>query len=92
MKFLALAAIAIVAAQDEETTEEAAVECAETECPVTGDDGTTVCTAQEEVDASEGTIVCDAEETAGDAEAEAEGSSTLFASVAAVAVAATMMY
>ena len=90
MKFLALAAIAIVAAQDEEVTEEAAVECAEEECPVTGDDGVTACTAQSDVDASEGAIVCDAAEE--EAAVEEEGSNALFASVSAVAVAATMMY
>jgi len=91
MKFLALAAIAIVAAQDEATEEAAAPECTETQCPVTDETGTTTCTEQADVDASEGAIVCDAPAEDGTAE-EAEGSQALFAGVAAVAVAATFMY
>ena len=89
MKFLAIAALAIVAAQDEETpAEEPAAACAEGECNVTDSEtGETACTAQADVDASEGALVCDPE-----AVMEEEGSNTLFASVAAVAVAATLMY
>ena len=87
MKFIAIAAIAIVAAQDEAAAEPAAA-CAEGECNVTDSEtGETACTAQADVDASEGAIVCDPE-----AVMEEEGSNTLFASVAAVAVAATLMY
>ena len=74
MKFLAIAAVAIVSA----------MECAEGECWVT--DAETMegaCTA-----VVEGETVCDPEEAA----AEEEGSNALFASVAAVAVAATLMY
>ena len=52
MKFLAIAAIAIVAAQDE-ATEEPAATCAEGECNVTDSEtGETTCTAQADVDAS----------------------------------------
>ena len=87
MKFIAIAAIAIVAAQDEEVAEEAAA-CAEGECNVTDSEtGETACTAQADVDASEGAIVCDPE-----AVMEEEASTTLFASAAAIAVAATLMY
>ena len=84
MKFIAIAAIAIVAAQDEEVpAEEAAAACAEGECNVTdAETGETACTA-----VVEGETVCDPE-----AAVEEEGSTTLFASVAAVAVAATLMY
>ena len=81
MKFIAIAAIAIVAAQDEAAAEPAAA-CAEGECNVTDSEtGETACTA-----IVEGTV-CDPE-----AATEEEGSTTLFASVAAVAVAATLMY
>mgnify|MGYP000085316351 FL=1 len=81
MKFIAIAAIAIVAAQDEMAAEEVAA-CAEGECNVTdAETGETACTA-----VVEGQTVCDPEAT------EEEGSTTLFASVAAVAVAATLMY
>ena len=90
MKFIALAAIAVVAAQDDAAPEEAAAACAEGECPVTDDAGETKCTAQADVDASEGAIVCDA--PAEDGTAEEEGSQALFAGVATVAVAATMMF
>ena len=77
MKFIAIAAIAIVAAQDEE-----AAACAWGECKVTdAETMETACTA-----IVEGTV-CDPE-----AATEEEGSTTLFASVAAVAVAATLMY
>ena len=83
MKFIAIAAIAIVAAQDEEVTTEEAAACAEGECNVTdAETGETACTA-----VVEGETVCDPE-----AAVEEEGSTTLFASVAAVAVAATLMY
>ena len=82
MKFIAIAAIAIVAAQDEMATEEAAA-CAEGECNVTdAETMETACTA-----VVEGETVCDPE-----AAVEEEGSTTLFASAAAVAVAATLMY
>ena len=91
MKFIALAAIAVVAAQDEAAAEETeATTCAEGECPVTDEAGVTTCTAQADVDASEGAIVCDA--PAEDGTMEEEGSSALFAGLAAVAVTATMMY
>ena len=51
MKFLAIASIAIVAAQDDSTAEPAA--CAEGECNVTDSEtGETTCTAQADVDAS----------------------------------------
>ena len=85
MKFIAIAAIAIVAAQDEEVpAEEAPAACAEGECNVTdAETGETACTA-----VVEGETVCDPEAAA----VEEEGSTTLFASVAAVAVAATLMY
>ena len=83
MKFIAIAAIAIVAAQDEEVPAEEAAACAEGECNVTNaETGETACTA-----VVEGETVCDPE-----AAVEEEGSTTLFASVAAVAVAATLMY
>ena len=83
MKFLAIAAIAIVAAQDEVVAEEAAA-CAEGECNVTdAETGETACTA-----IVEGETVCDEEAAA----TEEEGSNALFASAAAVAVAATLMY
>ena len=83
MKFLAIAAIAIVAAQEEEVAEEAAA-CAEGECNVTdAETGETACTA-----IVEGETVCDEEAAA----TEEEGSNALYASVAAVAVAATLMY
>ena len=83
MKFLAIAAIAIVAAQEEEVTEEAAA-CAEGECNVTdAETGETACTA-----IVEGQTVRDEEAAA----TEEEGSNALYASVAAVAVAATLMY
>ena len=84
MKFLALAAIAIVAAQDEEAPAEEVAACAEGECNVTdAETGETACTV-----VVEGETVCDPEAAA----EEMEGSTTLFASVAAVAVAATLMY
>ena len=83
MKFIAIAAIAIVAAQDEEVPAEEAAACAEGECNVTdAETGETACTAF-----VEGETVCDPE-----AAVEEEGSTTLFASAAAVAVAATLMY
>ena len=83
MKFLALAAIAIVAAQDEEAPAEEAAACADGECNVTDPETMdTTCTV-----VVEGETVCDPE-----APAEEEGSTTLFASAAAVAVAATLMY
>ena len=83
MKFLAIAAIAIVAAQEEAPAEEAAA-CAEGECNVTdAETGETACTA-----IVEGETVCDEEAAA----TEEEGSNALYASVAAVAVAATLMY
>ena len=82
MKFIAIAAIAIVAAQDEEAPAEEAAACAEGECNVTdAETGETACTVVAEE------TVCDPE-----AAAEEEGSNALFASVAAVAVAATLMY
>ena len=82
MKFIAIAAIAIVAAQDEEMATEEAAACAWGECKVTdAETMETACTA-----IVEGTV-CDPE-----AATEEEGSTTLFASVAAVAVAATLMY
>ena len=88
MKFIAIAAIAIVAAQEEEAAAEPAAACAEGECNVTDSEtGETACTAQADVDASEGAIVCDPE-----AVMEEEASTTLFASAAAIAVAATLMY
>ena len=81
MKFIAIAAIAIVAAQEEVPAEAAA--CAEGECNVTdAETGVAACTA-----VVEGETVCDPEAT--DVE---EGSNALFASFAAVAVAATLMY
>ena len=81
MKFATLVAlVAVVVAQEE---------CAEDECNVTttddAGDETTVCTAQSEVDADDA-VECDAEE-----EEEESSSSALFASVATVAVAASMM-
>ena len=83
MKFIAIAAIAIVAAQDEEAAAEEVAACAEGECNVTdAETMETACTA-----IVEGETVCDPE-----AATEEEGSTTLFASVAAVAVAATLMY
>ena len=83
MKFIAIAAIAIVAAQDEEAPAEEAAACAEGECNVTdAETMETTCTV-----VVEGETVCDPE-----AAAEEEGSNTLFASAAAVAVAATLMY
>ena len=83
MKFIAIAAIAIVAAQDEEVPAEEAAACAEGECNVTdAETGETACTV-----IVEGETMCDPE-----AAAEEEGSNALFASVAAVAVAATLMY
>ena len=92
MKFIALAAIALVAAQDEAATEEAAPMCdAETECMVTGEDGTSACTLLSDVEASAETdapLTCDAPAM----DEEMEGSSALFASVATVAVAASMMF
>ena len=78
MKFFALAALALVAAQDA-----AAPACAETECSVTDADGVSSCMDQATVEADE-TMTCDPA-------AEMEGSSALFASVATVAVAASMM-
>ena len=52
MKFLAIAALAIVAAQDD-MAEEPAAACAEGECNVTDSEtGETSCTAQADVDAS----------------------------------------
>ena len=84
MKFLAIAAIAIVAAQEEEAATEEAAACAEGECNVTdAETGETACTA-----IVEGETVCDEEAAA----TEEEGSNALYASVAAVAVAATLMY
>ena len=84
MKFIAIDAIAIVAAQDEEVPAEEAAACAEGECNVTdAETGETACTA-----VVEGETVCDPEAAA----VEEEGSTTLFASAAAVAVAATLMY
>tara|TARA_B110000305_G_scaffold203109_1_gene231873 strand:- start:216 stop:467 length:252 start_codon:yes stop_codon:yes gene_type:complete len=83
MKFIAIAAIAIVAAQEEEAAAEVAA-CAEGECNVTdAETMETTCTV-----VVEGETVCDPEA----APTEEEGSTTLFASVAAVAVAATLMY
>ena len=80
MKFIAIAAIAIVAAQEDAPAEEA---CAEGECNVTdAETMETTCTV-----VVEGETVCDPE-----AAAEEEGSNALFASAAAVAVAATLMY
>ena len=85
MKFLAIAAIAIVAAQEEEVAEETAA-CAEGECNVTdAETGETACTV-----VVEGETVCDPEEEA--ATTEEESSNALFAATAAVAVAATLMY
>ena len=77
MKFIAIAALAIVSA----------MECAEGECWVT--DAETMegaCTA-----VVEGETMCD-EMDKDMGEWEDEGSNTLFASAAAVAVAATLMY
>mgnify|MGYP007096502627 CR=1 FL=1 len=83
MKFIAIAAIAIVAAQEEEAPAEEAAACAEGECNVTdAETMETTCTV-----VVEGETVCDPE-----AAAEEEGSNALFASAAAVAVAATLMY
>ena len=82
MKFIAIAAIAIVAAQEDAPAEEAAA-CAEGECNVTdAETMETTCTV-----VVEGETVCDPE-----AAAEEEGTNALFASAAAVAVAATLMY
>ena len=80
MRFFAIAALALVAAQDDAA---AAPACAETECSVTDADGVSSCMDQATVEADE-TMTCDAA-------AEMEGSSALFASVATVAVAASMM-
>ena len=91
MKFFALAAIAFVSAQDEAAADEAAVCDAETSCNVTDTEGVVTYTLLTDVEASAETdapIVCDA----GAAEEEVEGSSALFASVATVAVAASMMF
>ena len=78
MKFLAIAAIATVSA------------CPEGECYVTdSESGEQTCTAQADVDASEGAMVCDPDS---EMPMEEEGSNTLFASVATVAVATTLMY
>ena len=86
MKFLAIAAIAIVAAQDEEVATEETAACAEGECNVTdAETGETTCTV-----VVEGETVCDPEET--EATTEEESSNALFAATAAVAVAATLMY
>ena len=82
MKFFALAALALVAAQDDAAAAEAPA-CTETQCAVTDADGVTTCMEQADVEADE-TMTCDPA-------AEAEGSSALFASVATVAVAASMM-
>ena len=81
MKFLALAALAVVSAV--ECTDEELVDDAN--CDVTVDDETT-CTEVVDGDLSG----CDADEEEDDEEEEA--SSALFAGVASAAVAATMMF
>ena len=80
MKFLALAALAVVSAVV--CTEEELVDDAN--CNVTVDDETT-CT-----EVADG-VECDAEEEE-EGEEEEEASSALFAGVASAAVAATMMF
>ena len=91
MKFFALAAIAFVSAQDEAAADEAAVCDAETSCNVTDTEGVVTCTLLTDVEASaetEAPLTCDAASVA----EEEESSSALFASVATVAVAASMMF
>ena len=82
MKFLALAALAVVYAAECDDAELAD----DANCNVTDDAGEVTCTAVVDGDVSG----CDADEEEGDDEEEA--SSALFAGVASAAVAATMMF
>ena len=83
MKFI-LATLAVVYAQEEEETagEEVvcatSADCAETECCAMYEDGSLACATDD------GETMC--------VDGEEEASSSLFASVATLAVAATMMY
>ena len=94
MKFAVVAAfVAVAYAQDDAAAEEAAPvsacaeECVgEGECCAVDAEGTGSCAVVEEG----GDLTCESLEAAG--EGEAEGSTTLFASVATVAVAASMMF
>ena len=93
MKFLALAALAVVAVSAEACTEDELANEETPKCDVTttegeGDDAveTVTCT-----DVEEGVTECDEVEEEGDEEEE-EASSALFAGVASAAVAATMMF
>ena len=81
MKFLALAALAVVSAV--ECTDDELVDDAN--CDVTDDAGEVTCT--EIVDGDDS--ACDADD---EEEEEEEASSALFAGVASAAVAATMMF
>ena len=81
MKFLALAALAVVYAA--ECTDDELVDDAN--CDVTDDAGEVTCT--EVVDGDDS--ACDADD---EEEEEEEASSALFAGVASAAVAATMMF
>ena len=81
MKFLALAALAVVSAV--ECTDDELVDDAN--CDVTDDAGEVTCT--EVVDGDDS--ACDADD---EEEEEEEASSALFAGVASAAVAATMMF
>ena len=86
MKFLALAALAVVYAAECDDAELAD----DANCNVTDDAGEVTCTAVVDGDVSG----CDADEEEGDdeEEEEEEASSALFAGVASAAVAATMMF
>ena len=84
MKFLALAALAVVAVSAEACTDEELEETDPAKCDVTGDDAEVTCT--EEAD----DVTCD--EVEEDDDEEEEASSALFAGVASAAVAATMMF
>ena len=86
MKFLALAALAVVAVSAEACTEDELANEETPKCDVTGDDEVVTCT-----DVEEGVTECDEVEEEGDEEEE-EASSALFAGVASAAVAATMMF
>ena len=85
MKFLALAALAVVAVSAEACTEDELANEDAPKCDVTVEEETT-CT-----DVEEGVTECDEVEEEGDEEEE-EASSALFAGVASAAVAATMMF
>ena len=91
MKFLALAALAVVAVSAEACTEDELADEETPKCDVTttegeGDDAVDTVTCTDEGD----DVTCD--EVEEDAEEEEEASSALFAGVASAAVAATMMF